>query len=160
MNLTVVLETYSVAHCRLDDVLVALCELLCRSSGEVQLPAGPADGRVLVGLELGVVVGELVIEDGDGHAVEDDAKGDAGEGKDTSQVGLWEHVAVAHSGNAHLKGHRGKPRKTKSFMNFGQIFSKMLSKIYIFYILDIYRDVGFELSTGDKPEGSSPLKSG
>lgn len=68
----------------------------------MQLAAGPGDGRVLVGLELGVVVGELVVEDGDGHAVEDDTKGDAGEGKDAAQVGLWEHVAVAHRGNTHL----------------------------------------------------------
>lgn len=49
-----------------------------------------------MGLELGVVVGELVVEDGDGHAVEDDAEGDAGEGEDPAQVGLRQHVAVAH----------------------------------------------------------------
>lgn len=56
-----------------------------------------------MGLELGVVVGELVVEDGDGHAVEDDAEGDAGEGEDAAQVGLGEDVAVAHGGNTHLE---------------------------------------------------------
>lgn len=59
-----------------------------------------------MGLELGVVVGELVVKDGDGHAVEDDAEGDAGEGKDAPQVGLREHVAVAHCRNTHLEGKR------------------------------------------------------
>lgn len=91
---------------RLDDVLVALCKLLGRSSGEVQLSTGPGDGCVLVGLELGIVVREFVVEDGNGHAVEDDAKGDAGEGKDTAQVGFWENVAVTHRGNTHLKDSR------------------------------------------------------
>lgn len=86
----------------LDGVLAALGELLCRPPGEVQLPAGPADGAVLVGLELGVVVRELVVEDGDGHAVEDDAEGDAGEGEDAAQVGLWKYVAVTHRGNTCL----------------------------------------------------------
>lgn len=42
----------------------------------MDLPACFADGGVLVGLELGVVVREPVIKDGDGHAVEDDSKGD------------------------------------------------------------------------------------
>lgn len=78
-------------------------ELLRRPLGEVQLPAGLCDGGVLVGLELAVVVRELVVEDGDGHAVEDDAEGDAAEGEDTAEVGLWNHVAVAHSGNTRLE---------------------------------------------------------
>lgn len=42
----------------------------------MDLPTCFADGSVLMGLELGVVVRKLVIQDGDGHAVEDDAKGD------------------------------------------------------------------------------------
>lgn len=42
----------------------------------MDLPACFADGGALVGLELDVVVRELVIQDGDGHAVEDDSKGD------------------------------------------------------------------------------------
>lgn len=69
----------------------------------MQPPAGLGDGGVLLRLELGVVVGELVVEDGDGHAVQDDAEGDAGEGEEAAQVGLGEHVAVAHRGNAHLE---------------------------------------------------------
>lgn len=72
----------------------------------MHIPAGLGDGGVLVGLELAVIVGELVVEDGDGHAVEDDAEGDAGEGEDAAQVGLRQHVAVAHSGNTHLKEER------------------------------------------------------
>lgn len=82
----------------------------------MHLPAGLGDGGVFMGLELGVIVGELVVEDGDGHAVEDDAKGDAGEGKDATQVGLGEHVAVAHGGNTHLEdgGDVGRKRKADS----------------------------------------------
>ncbi len=59
-----------------------------------------------MGLELGVIIGELVVEDGDGHAVQDNAKGDAGEGKDTAQIGLREHVTVADCGNTHLMNER------------------------------------------------------
>lgn len=69
----------------------------------MDLPTGFGDIGVLVGLELGVVVGELVVKDGDGHAIEDDAKGDAGEGEHTTQDGFREHVAIAHCGNAHLE---------------------------------------------------------
>lgn len=86
----------------LNDVLTAVVKPLHRPLGEVHLPAGLGDGGVLVGLEFGVIVGELVVEDGNGHPVQDDAKGDAGEGEDTAQVGLREHVAVAHRGNTHL----------------------------------------------------------
>lgn len=83
-------------HPWLNGVLAALSQLLCCPPGKLHLPTGPGDSGVLVGLELGVVVGELVVEDGDGHAVEDDAEGDAGEGEDPAQVGLRQHVAVAH----------------------------------------------------------------
>lgn len=83
--------------------LAALCDPLGCSPGEVHLTAGLGDSSVLMGLELGVVVGELVVEDGDRHAVEDDAEGDADAGEYPAQVGLWEHVAVANSGNTHLK---------------------------------------------------------
>lgn len=57
---------------------------------------------VLLFLQLGVVVRKLVEENGDGHAVEDDTKGDAAEGHTAAQVGDRNHVAVAHSGDAHL----------------------------------------------------------
>lgn len=83
--------------------LAALGEPLRGPAGELHPAASFGDGGVLVGLELGVVVGELVVEDGDGHAVEDDAEGDAGEGEDAAQVGLGEDVAVAHGGNTHLE---------------------------------------------------------
>lgn len=87
----------------LSHFLAALGKPLRDPAGELHLPASFGDGGVLVGLELGVVVGELVVEDRDGHAVEDDAEGDAGEGEDAAQVGLREDVAVAHSGNTHLE---------------------------------------------------------
>lgn len=72
----------------------------------MHLPASLGDSGVLLGLELGVVVRELVVKDGDRHAIEDDAEGDAGESEDAAQVGLREHVAIAHSGNTHLEDER------------------------------------------------------
>lgn len=70
----------------------------------MDLPACFADGVVLMGLELGVVVRELVIQDGDGHAVEDDCKGDTSSSQDAAQAGFREHVTIANGGNYHLKG--------------------------------------------------------
>lgn len=87
----------------LGHLLAALGELLGSPPGELHFATSLGDGGVLVGFELGVVVGELVVEDGDGHAVEDDTEGDAGEGKDAAQVGLREDVSVAHGGNTHLE---------------------------------------------------------
>lgn len=58
---------------------------------------------VLLLLQLGVVVGKLVEKNGDGHAVEDDTKGDAAKGHTAAQVGDGNHVTVAHSGDAHLR---------------------------------------------------------
>lgn len=72
--------------------------------GEAHFATLPEGGGVLVGLELGVVVGELVEEDGDGQAVEDDAEGDADEGKEAAQHSLRVHVSIAHGGYAHLRG--------------------------------------------------------
>lgn len=83
--------------------LAALRQPLCCPPYKPDLPARFfSGGSVLVGLELGVVVRELVVQDGDGHAVEDDAEGDAGQSQDAAQVGLREHVTVADRGNAHL----------------------------------------------------------
>lgn len=62
---------------------------------------------VLLFLQLGVVVGKLVEENGDGHAVEDDPEGDAAEGHAAAQVGDGNHVAVAHGGDAHLREEAG-----------------------------------------------------
>lgn len=110
---------------RLSGVLVALGQPLGGPLGEVHLPAGLGDGGVLVGLELGVVVGELIVEDGDGHPVEDDAEGDAGEGEDAAQAGLGDDVAVAHCGNTHLKRHNQK------ILNITQGYSVRLSTIVL-----------------------------
>lgn len=72
--------------------------------GKAHFAALPEGGGVLVGLELGVVVGELVEEDGDGQAVEDDAEGDAYEGKEAAEHRLRVHISITHSGYAHLEG--------------------------------------------------------
>lgn len=72
--------------------------------GKAHFAALPEGGGVLVRLELGVVVGELVEEDGDGQAVEDDAEGDADEGEEAAQHRLRVHVSVAHRGYADLQG--------------------------------------------------------
>lgn len=63
-------------HRWLSNGLTALRQTLRCPTEKMDLPACFADGSVLVGLELGIVVRELVIQDGDGHAVEDDSKGD------------------------------------------------------------------------------------
>lgn len=93
----------------LSNGLAALGQPLRCPTEEMDLPACFAEAGVLVGLELGVVVGELVIQDGDGHAVEDDSKGDTSYSQDAAQVGFREHVPVANGGNAHLK-ERGAAR--------------------------------------------------
>lgn len=59
-------------------------------------------GLVLVGLQLGVVVRELVVEDGDGHAVEDDAKGYAAKCHYPAEYCVRHRVSVAHRGEADL----------------------------------------------------------
>lgn len=71
--------------------------------GEAHFAALPEGGGVLVGLELGVIVRELVEEDGDRQAIEDDSEGDADEGKEAAQYRLRVHVSVTHGGYAHLE---------------------------------------------------------
>lgn len=71
---------------------------------KLHLPSFLPAGGVLIGLEFGVIVWELVEEDGDRQAIEDDSKSDANEGKHSTQDGLWVHVPVAHGGDAHLQG--------------------------------------------------------
>lgn len=85
----------------------ALSHLFSGSLHEVHLPPFPSYGSVLISLELAVVIRELVVENGDWHPVEDNPKSDAEEGKKPAQVGLWVHVSVAHSGDAHLYGKEG-----------------------------------------------------
>lgn len=85
----------------------AVVELLHRPLGESDPPSFLQRGRVLVGLELGVVVRELVEEDGDWQAVEDDAERDADESEHAAQYGLRVDVSVAHSGDADLQGRIG-----------------------------------------------------
>lgn len=50
----------------------ALSYLLSGSLHELHIPPFPSYGGVLISLELAVVIGELVVEDGNGHPVEDD----------------------------------------------------------------------------------------
>lgn len=75
-----------------------------RPFGEAHFPPFPQGGGILVGLEFGVVVGELVEEDGDGQTVQDDAEGDADEGEEATQHRLRVDVSVAHRGDADLQG--------------------------------------------------------
>lgn len=89
---------------RLADGVAALGQPLRRPPNKVELPACLSDAGDLERLELSVVDGEVVVEDGDGHPVEDDAKGDAGQGQDAPQLGFREHVPVADGGDAHLGG--------------------------------------------------------
>lgn len=68
-------------------------------------PPGELEGEaglVLVGLQLGVVVRKLVVEDGDGHAVEDDAKGDAAKRHHPAKHRVGHGVSIAHGGEADL----------------------------------------------------------
>lgn len=74
-----------------------------RPLGKPHLPSFLQGGGVLIGLEFGVIVRELVEEDGYGQAVEDDSKSNADEGKNTAQYGLRVDVPIAHSGDAHLQ---------------------------------------------------------
>lgn len=79
-----------------------LRHLLSGSLQELYLSPFPSHGSILVSFELAVVVRELVVEDGNWHPVEDNSKSNAEEGKKPAQDGLWVHVSVAHSGEAHL----------------------------------------------------------
>lgn len=80
-----------------------VAELADGPPGKADLPSFLQRGRVLVGLELGVIVWELVEEDGDGQTVEDDPEGDADEGEDPAQRRLRVDVSVADGGDADLQ---------------------------------------------------------
>lgn len=90
---------------------------------------------VLLFLQLGVVVGKLVEQDGDGHPVEDDTKGDAAEGHTAAQVGDGNHVAVAHGGDAHLRDQEGKSEALNVVKR-----NKITIMIYIMPRLSLKRD--------------------
>lgn len=79
-----------------------LCHLLFGSLHELHLSSFPSYGSVLISLELAVVIGEFVVENGNWHPIEDNPKSDAEEGKKPAQMGLWIHVSIAHSGDAYL----------------------------------------------------------
>lgn len=53
-------------------------------------------------LQFGIVVGELVEQNGDGHAIKDDAKGDTAECHTAAEVGDGDNISIAHSGDADL----------------------------------------------------------
>lgn len=86
-----------------------VAELFDGPPGKSDLPSFLQGGRVLVGLELGVIVWELVEEDGYGQTVEDDSEGDADKGEDSAQCGLRVDVSVAHGGDADLQGETQTP---------------------------------------------------
>lgn len=58
---------------------------------------------VFLFLELGIVVRELIEQNGDGHAVEDDAEGNAAKCHTATQIGDRDDVSIAHSGDTHLQ---------------------------------------------------------
>lgn len=53
-------------------------------------------------LQFGVVVGKLVEQNGDGHAIEDDAKRDAAKRHTAAKIGDRHDITIAHSRDAHL----------------------------------------------------------
>lgn len=81
-----------------------LAEAFYGPRGKSHLPSFLQGGCVLVGLEFGVIVRELVEEDGNGQTVQDDPERDADEREDTTQHGLRVDVPIAHRGDAHLEG--------------------------------------------------------
>lgn len=89
--------------------VVATFKLALQSLDELE-PALSVGNPVLLLLQLGIVVRKLVEENGDGHAVEDDAKGDAAKRHAAAQVGDRHDVTVADSGDAHLRDDKDPSR--------------------------------------------------
>lgn len=85
--------------------LLAALELTPQALGELEL-ALRVGKPVLLLLQFGVVIRELVEQNGDGHAIEDDAERDAAECHAAAQIGDRHDVTVAHSGDAHLEDDR------------------------------------------------------
>lgn len=82
--------------------LKTICERLCSPFHKPHFPAILYSGGVFIGFQLCIVVREFIKQDGDWHAVENYSKRDARKCKNPAQSGLWKHVAIAHSGDAHL----------------------------------------------------------
>lgn len=91
-----------------------VAELSHSPLGKPHLPSLLQGGPVLVGLEFGVIVRELVEEDGDGQTVQDDSKRNADERKQTAQDGFWVNVPITHSGDADLQGEKESERSAYS----------------------------------------------
>lgn len=85
-------------------VFTGVCDLLRCSLKKAELATDLLSGGEFVGLQFTIIVRELVVENGDGHAIENDAKGNAGKGEKSAQVSLWEHIAVPHGRDADLEG--------------------------------------------------------
>lgn len=80
---------------------VAAFKLSPQSLLDLEGALGVGDS-VFLFLQFGVVVGKLVEQNGDGHAVEDDAKRDAAECHTAAKIGDRDDIAIAHSRDAHL----------------------------------------------------------
>lgn len=91
--------------------ILAIFEFALQPLDELEL-ALSVGNPILLLLQLGIVVRKLVEENGDGHAVEDDAKGDAAKRYTAAQVGDWYDVTVTNSGDAHLQDDKN-PSKWK-----------------------------------------------
>lgn len=82
--------------------LKTICNSLCSPFHKPHFSAILYSGGVFIGFQLWIVVWEFIEQDGDWHAVENNSKRDARKCKNPAQMSLWKHIAIAHSGDAHL----------------------------------------------------------
>lgn len=54
-------------------------------------------------LQFGIVVRELVEQNGNGHSIKNDAKRDAGKRHAAAKVGDWDDISITNSRDAHLQ---------------------------------------------------------
>lgn len=73
---------------------------------EIHLPSFLLESCVLVGLQLAVIVWEFVVEDGDGHAIQDYPKSNAEESKQAPKVSFWTHISITHCRDADLEANQ------------------------------------------------------
>lgn len=76
---------------------------------EVDLPSFFLESCVLVGLQLAVIVWEFIVEDGDGHAIQDYSKSNAQESKQATKVSFWTHISISHCRDADLQANQHTP---------------------------------------------------
>lgn len=87
---------------------------------------------VFLFLQFGVVVGKLVEQNGDGHAVEDDAKRDATKCYTAAKIGDGDDIAIAHSRDAHLQDEKSKVSLHRKAPHSKKLMCCFLGYYYIF----------------------------